>query len=184
MLASRFVAGSVLLLAFLQGLPDQADARQWRTTPRDMANDYVTIVDQRSDNELVMVAWLASRSLAIPQEDTTARAIVRKNMLVMVVHGHISDLGVFTFTDPTGVQVQTSKGEVRQPIPEEAWSPVLTGVVTLMQAMFSQGMGQFGRGVKLFVFDPQGIQECQKGNFWINYTGVQYDYKTPIPGCE
>ena len=46
-----------LVLAFLVALP--ATARPWNSTPVGLATNYLQIIDQRSDKEVVAIFWIA-----------------------------------------------------------------------------------------------------------------------------
>lgn len=181
----QVLATHALLLALLYGIPEGADARQWRMTPSAQAQEYSQIIDQRSNREIVIVWWVAPEVLEDDSPGTEqARSILQQYMLVGVAHVRISALGQFKYQEPTGLLVQLPNARARRPLDKTTLPPAVAGVVSVMGATFSQAMGQFGRGVHWYVFDGKGIESCRKGAFRIAYAGEQYGYVTPIPGCS
>lgn len=175
--------GAVVLLLFFSAF-ERADARNWKPTASSRAMDYVQITDNRSENELVMIWWIASEAFIVGQDlDQATANLLREYVIVAVVHMDISPVGQFTFRSPTGVLVKTSADWERQPIAEESFPPLLVGFLSILKSMLAQGLGPLGEGIRWFVFDGKGIESCGNGLFWVSYAGEQYDYKTPIPGC-
>jgi hypothetical protein len=181
----RFAISGLLLLTLGYGLPGTVAARLWRTTAAAQAVDYAQIIDQRSQREIVLVFWLAPETVdGNSPEVERARSVLEEYMLVGVAHARISAAGQFTFDRPAGVLIQTADGKARQPLDGRTLPPAVAGIISTLQASFSQGLGQFGEGTLWQVFDGKGIQSCQKGAFWVYYAGEQYGYATPIPGCR
>ncbi|MFQ5990536.1 MAG: hypothetical protein ACE5K9_11540 [Candidatus Methylomirabilales bacterium] len=184
------VVATFLILALLYSVPEGADARQWRMTPSAQAQEYSQIIDQRANNEVVLVWWVAPEVIEDDSPGTEeARAILRQYMLVGVAHAQISPLGQFKFQRPRGLRVQLPDAsgkrpmKGKRPMSKKSLPPAVAGVVSVLETTFSQAMGEFGRGVHWYVFDGRDISSCGNGAFWITYAGEQYSYKTPIPGC-
>ena len=102
----------------------------------------------------------------------------------MAVHGHFSPLGQITFTTHTDVTLRTKKDEIRQPLVKEGLPPAVMAGVSVLEALFSQALGKLGQGAQFYVFDGTGIDSCQEGGFWVSYADEEYNYDTPIPGCQ
>ncbi|MFQ5839648.1 MAG: hypothetical protein ACE5HK_02890 [Candidatus Methylomirabilales bacterium] len=181
----RSLLVGILIFTIGVSLPASGSARQWRASPSAQAQEYTQIIDQRSRTEVVFVWWIAPEIVDEQSPNAErARAILREYMLVAVARANVSPLGQFTFDSATSPLIQTPDGKARRPLAQRTLPPAVTAVVSMMQAVFSQALGQFGQGVQWYVFDGKGIESCGKGALWVAYAGEQYGYATPIPGCR
>jgi len=172
----------LLIFGFI--LPPTAEARKWRVKPTDLASDYSQIIDQRPGNEVVVVYWIAPETMDANMQNADAiKAMLREHMIVAVAHGSATASGRLSFRVPEGVALEDGEGKQREPLPKEAWPPMVTSFSAVIQGFLVQSMGQLGNGFHWFVFDGKGIDSCGKGRFWIRYAGERYNYETPIPGC-
>lgn len=160
-----------------------ADARQWKPSTTQMASDYLTIEHQKSENEFVLVMWMAPAMLGNTPEVKQAREFLSTYPMFLVAHAEITPLGEWKFIDPVDVVVETVDGEVRKPISSADLPPLLNTMQQYLSQILAQGMGQLGQNATSYVFAGQGINECKEGAIWLRYAGERYEYKTPVPGC-
>jgi hypothetical protein len=81
------------------------------------------------------------------------------------------------------VIIKDTTGATREPLAIDTLPFRVTFALNVLRQMFSQ-MGVFGKGIHFYVFDPSGIDSCKDGQFWVVYEGEEYEYRTPIPGCQ
>ena len=172
-----------LACLFVISLVVPLSARQWNATPTALAMDYVQIIDQRSQNEIVMLMWMAPPLLPDHPQNKEAREIVKQFIVLGVVHAKISNLGKFSFKDLPPPQMRVSATSYVEAIEVTSLPPVIVGVITTLQAVLRQNLGPMGKGIKWFVYDGKSVESCGRGRFWVKVTGTEYDYVTPIPGC-
>lgn len=62
--------------------------------------------------------------------------------------------------------------------------------LTALEGQFSQAFGLMGSffssmraSLKLFVFDAEQVNACEKGALSIPFSGETYTWETPFPGC-
>lgn len=161
-----------------------ADARQWNATPAALAQDYAQIIDTRSDREIVLVLWIAPQILPDNPENQAARDILARYLLVATVHADVSTVGTMSFRPPAEIVLHTDSGDERAPLDDGAIPPAAFGMMTAMQRVFTQSLGNMGAGTHWVTFDGAGVDGCGPGVFWIEFAGEKYDYQTPIPGCQ
>ena len=172
-----------LLAAILSTASLTAMARQWKATPTTLAQDYVQIVDSRSQREIVLILWLSPQIVDDSPANAAAKEVLSSYVVVGIIHADISTLGRFAFRTPENVALRTAGGAERKPLDQSEVAPAAAGIVTVMQNVFSQALGPMGEGTRWVTFDAARISSCEEGVFWIDYDGEQYDYRTPIPGC-
>jgi len=182
-LENRSLAFTLAAALLVAAVPGVADARPWKPTAEALALDYAQIIDQRSPNEMVLVMWLAPEIVADDEESDLARQILADYLVVAVVHGDISDLGQITFRKVASLDARTFGNTSLAPLDTGGLPPAVTGVISIMQGMFTQALGAMGQGTNWFVFDGSPVTSCGTGGFSIPYAGEVYEYATPIPGC-
>ncbi len=171
------------LAAILFAAASPATARSWKTTPYTRALQYLEIFDQRADNELVQIFWVAPELIKAEPKNKMAREALRKYIVIGTAHANISTLGEFTLLDSKEVVLRIEGGGKRRPLDPDSIAPAAAGMVTVMQRVFTQAIGKLGQGTHWLTFEGAGIDSCGPGVFWVDFAGEQYDYRTPIPGC-
>jgi hypothetical protein len=175
---------NLVLIAFLAGLGAEADARSWKTTPTQRAQDYLSIQDARANNEIVLTMWIAPEYYAPEQKYELVRNLLRTNAVIVIAHVQVRPTGEWKFFDPTNASIRHGNDAARQPLDRDTLSPALSGFLTAFEKSLSQGIGKLGTNMKLLVFDGAGIESCGNGVLWVDYAGENYSFKTPIPGCK
>ena len=176
------LAALALISAIALTLADDGDARQWRMSRTAQALDYTQILDDRGDEETVVVQWVTPE--VWDELDAAAEQMLRDFTVVSVVHYKVSPLGEIESYVPDTVTLLESDGvTIRDALDEANLPPALQGFLVAYSGMAKRGYGNMGAGFTIFVFDGEGIHSCQPGAFWVEYAGVRYDYRTPIPGC-
>ncbi len=187
MIAEKSVGPVWLLVLSLMlfGGSHAASARDWRPPkPEAAAIKYTQILDHRSPREHVMVWWIAPENLGASQGAEPARKVLREYLVVGVVHQDMSEMGTPSFRPISGVQIKTAEGTIVKPLAEADVPPAAAGLVAVIRNMYTQILGPLGQGMHWLTFKNNGIDSCKSGRFWVLYAGEQYDYETPIPGCE
>jgi hypothetical protein len=175
---------TMILLVLTFCVPSTGEARKWRVKPHDLASDYSQIIDQRPDNEVVVVYWFAPETLNANMPNADAlKAMLREHMIVGIAHGSAAQAGRIDFRAPEAPVLEDSDRKQRQTVAKENWPPLVTAFSAVIQKLLTQSLGQLGEGFHWFVFEAKGIDSCGKGRFWIQYAGERYNYDTPIPGC-
>jgi hypothetical protein len=181
MFLSLFVALGLIAVISLSPV-DTGDARQWSLSRTAQALDYTQILDDRAEDETVVVQWVTPE--VWEQLDAAAERMLRDYAVVSVVHYKVSSLGEIESYVPNGVRILESDGvTARTALDEANLPPALQGFLVAYSGMAKRGYGNIGSGFAIFVFDSVGIHSCKPGAFWVEYAGVKYDYRTPIPGC-
>ena len=183
----RHLLGATLAIALILfiALPP-ASSRTWRTTPDQLARDYLTINDTRPGGEMVLLMWLASPMLqpGINGRENLA-AILDRYVLIMAVHGHFDRVsGTASFDDITALQATDKNGAPLNALTQDKIPPTAAGIVTVMEGVFRQVVGPMGKGMKTFIFDSGSVGVCKSGVLSVPYAGETYTWKTPIPGCQ
>jgi len=174
----------IFTLVLMLVLSGAADARRWNANPTDLAMEYTQIIDQRSQNEIVVLMWFAPEMVEDSAENKTMQAILREYTVIAAVQTVISPLGKFTFSNTEEVILLTGDNRELKSIPEDDRPPVVAGAVNIMGSIMAQGLGAMGEGMTWYVFADSGVDSCGGGEFWILFAGEKYDYQTPIPGCR
>ena len=160
-----------------------AGARQWNTTPVNLAIDYAQIIDQRAEGEFVMLTWLPPEMLEDEAEFRTARAVLSEYFVITAVRTKVSPSGQYTFPNTEAVVLLSENNRKLVATPETELPPSASEVINTLGSMMALGLGPMGEGMKLFVFKDTGINSCGDGEFWVLFADEKYDCQTPIPGC-
>jgi hypothetical protein len=174
-------AAAMVALAF-----SPASARQWKATPEALARDYATINDSRPDGELVVLLWFVPQMI---RPDTpgasAATAMLKKYVMLMVVDGHVDKTtGTISFQDVNALEARDQNGKTLDTVARDSLPPANVAVVTAVEALFRQSFGAMGKGMKLFVFDSDGVDPCGKGRLSVAVADETYTWDTPFPSCQ
>ena len=169
---------------FILGCPP-ASSRVWKPSPEKLAQDYALITDTRSSGEFVLLQWFAPTLLNQSQAGATALAqMLKKYVVVMAVHARIDRVtGSFSIEDASSLQATNLQNKVLPPVAQASLPPTMIGALTAIETTFRQSIGNLGKGMKLFVFDSQGLDLCSKGRLSVSFAGEVYTWDTPLPGC-
>jgi hypothetical protein len=173
----------VLLSIVAIGLSWSASARQWNATPEAKAQEYLKIIDQRPNNEIVLVVWLAPAMIKNSAATKQLREVLEDYFLFGVTHVKVDNVGQFTFKNVSSPRLKPFNGESEAPIDTQQLPPAISGMVTTIQKTFQKLLGPLGKGVKWYIFDGKQLQSCGEGGFWIPYANTNYEFRTPVPGC-
>ena len=173
------VAFALLSLAVFLLSSSSAGARMWKPSATVVAQDYAQIIDDRSNDDIVIVWWL------LPQmfPDKAARDLVRKNVIFGVLRARVSSDVIFSFAEVDHLEVKRSDGTSLTPLSGDQIPPTVAGTLAALEAGFRQGLGAMGRGIHWFVFDGTDVDSCAKGGLSVPFAGEVYTYETPVPGC-
>jgi len=173
------VAFALLSLAVFLLSSSSAGARMWKPSATVVAQDYAQIIDDRSNDDIVIVWWL------LPQmfPDKAAQDLVRKNVIFGVLKAHVSSDVTFSFSEVDHLDVKQSDGTPLTPLSGDQIPPTLAGTLAIIEAGLRQGLGAMGRGIHWFVFDGTDVDSCAKGGLSVPFADEVYTYETPVPGC-
>ena len=174
---------AVALICFVALAP--ASSRTWRTTPDQLARDYLTINDTRPGGEIVLLMWFAP-PLVQPQMTgaDTLRAVLEKYVLIMAVHGNLDKAsGTLSFENIDSLQANDQNGTPLTLLPRDNLPPTAAGMVVAMEGMMRQSLGSMGKGMKMFIFDTGSLGACKAGVMSVPFAGETYTWKMPVPGC-
>ena len=172
-----------LACVFVIGLVIPLSARQWNATPTALALDYVQILDQRSQNEIVMLMWVAPAMIPDLPENKPVREVLEEFIILGALHADINNVGNFSYRVLSPPQLRISSTDFVEAIDVNSIPPGIAGLITTVQEVFRQNFGPMGKGIKWFVYDGRLVESCERGRFWVKVSGTEYDYVTPIPGC-
>ncbi len=128
--------------------------------------------------------WIAPEYLAPEQGSESVRNLLGTYTVVVIAHVQILPTGEWKYFDPTNASIRHGNDAARQPLDRDTLPPVLIGFLTAFEKSLSQGLGKLGANMRLQVFDGAGIESCSNGVLWVDYTGENYSFETPIPGCK
>jgi hypothetical protein len=158
-----------------------AMARNWKAAPADVARDYSQILDNRGNGEIVMSWWFSAPMLAGYPD---AQAALDKYVIIGVIHAHVATGGTMVFDPDNTVAARDGNGKALTLLTGSAIPPTVGGMLTSLEGMMSQALGQMGQGIRWDVFDAGAVHACGKGGLSVDYAGTTYTYDTPIPGCQ
>jgi len=144
-------------------------ARNWAHNPVAMAEDYLSIVDNRALGDMVMVVWAASPLSPPGPERAKAAAVFDKFGLIGVVHAKGASDGTFSAIDEPAPSASAGNGTPLSLLSNDNLSPEVLGVITIMEAVMNRAMGQTGKAMKWYVFDP-AVLPCEKGALTVKYS--------------
>jgi hypothetical protein len=130
-----------LIGGLLLAIPHGSYARQWKPTKTSLAQEYLKIEHQRSENEIVLVMWLAPSFIENIPGNEAAREALSEYAMIVLTHAQISTLGQWSFTEPKDVVIETGDNDIRQPIPEGRLPPLVSAMSGMLSKILSQGLG-------------------------------------------
>jgi hypothetical protein len=165
--------------------PSPALSRMWKVTPEAMARDYVTINDTRPGGELVMLMWFVPQMVPSNSVSNAGQDMLKKYVVIAVVHGQM-DLaaGALSFRDIDRLEARDQGGRALTAIAGDDLPPTNIGMLRALEGVFRQSLGALGKGMKMFVFDGQGMDSCKQGRLSVPFANETYTWDTPIPGCR
>ncbi|MGH6872573.1 MAG: hypothetical protein ACREHE_13815 [Rhizomicrobium sp.] len=175
--AFAIVAGFALAVVLAFG---PAAARNWKSTPQDLAQDYSQILDNRGKGELVMIWWISSP--VMPQYPD-AQKVLDRYVIIGVVHANVTPGGTMEFDPDSTVTVKDGAGTTLTELPVNSQPPVVAGMLTTLEGVLRGALGSMGQGIHWLVFEGGNTSACTKGELSVQYSGETYTYQTPIPGC-
>lgn len=166
--------------AVVAGAP--AQARTWNPKGVGLAQDYSVIVDNRPNQEIVMLMWLSS---PLVQNSPTAQALLDKYIILGLVHGKQDVGGKFDFDPQLGLTAKDSQGTALKALSGDEIPLGVQAAVVAFGGVMKQSFGAMGQGMQFFVFEASdSLRACgTKGRLIVPFAGTDYTYDTPIPGC-
>ena len=154
------------------GLSD-ASSRSWKATPSAIARDYATINDTRPGGEFILLMWFVPPMV---QPSATGApvlsATLQKYVVMMAVHGHLDKTtGSISFEDINTLEARDQSDKPLTLLARSDLPPATTGMLSAVEAMFRQSFGAMGNGMKMFVFQAEGTNACQKGHLSVPLAG-------------
>jgi hypothetical protein len=132
-----------------------------------------------------MLMWFAPPTVA-PEAPNAAqmRALIGKYVFIGLTHGHFDKtIGTVTFDETNTLEAKDGSGKPLVLVDRSSLPPATLGAVTVIERIFQQSFGAFGRGMKMFVFEAGDVNACEKGELAIPFAGETYTWETPFPGC-
>ncbi len=86
--------------------------------------------------------------------------------------------------NPEMVTAVNTDSKVLVAISEDKLPPFAVSASDLLKKVMTNGLGKIGSGLKVFMFDGRQIDRCAVGVVTVNYLDEQYEFQTPLPGCE
>jgi hypothetical protein len=165
--------------------PCPASARQWKATPEALARDYATINDTRAGGELILLLWFVPQ-MAPPNSAGAGilAKMLQRYVVIAAVHGRLErTTGTISFEDIDGLKARDQTGKPLTPVARDDLPPTNIGMVASIEGLMRQSLGPMGKGMKIFVFDADGLDSCKQGQLAIPLAGETYTWDTPFPGC-
>jgi hypothetical protein len=184
--SQSFLKPMMLLATTAVLLSSPASSRQWKATPEALARDYGQIVDSRGVGEIIVLSWMVPQG--IPMQNPGApvmRDMLQHYVLVLAVHSQFDKTtGAVSFKDGEEISLKDQAGKPLTPVARETLPPTNIAMITAMEAVFKQSLGQMGAGMKAYLFNAAGADACKKGQLAAQFAGETYTWDTPFPGCD
>ena len=174
-----FVGALGFAVLFWVAFAPLVQARSWKPAMKQLASDYATIIDERNIRDIRVIFWLAPPIM----DPGRAAELADKYVIIGVARGGFSAEGRATFDSIDSLQVKDANAMPLQRLTGEAIPPLVAGTVAILESMFSQSLGTFGKGIHWFVFAGGTVHACGNGGISIPFAGETYTYDTPFPGC-
>jgi hypothetical protein len=179
---------AVALVAVLLACAASAPAwpRTWKSSPRELVRDYVTITDLRRDGEIVTLLWFVSGMVESDAPGAAAiKPLLDRYVIMAAVHGKLDrTTATYSFDDISTLEAKDQTGKPLMRVARNDLPPTMTGILAILEAMFRKSLGAMGEGMKVFVFDASGVNSCGPGGLAVSLAGETYTWQTPIPGCS
>jgi hypothetical protein len=140
--------------------------------------DYLQIIHQKTNNQMVLLWWVASPMMG----DRQTADVLDKYVVLAIVDAHIDPTGTTTYA-VGDLTPQDGSGKPLKRIGEADMPPALTATISGLRAMMQQMLGQMGKGMQLIAYEAGDVRPCTKGALSVLYGGETYTYDTPVPGC-
>lgn len=161
-------------------------SRQWKTTPDALARDYGTINDTRENGEIVMLMWFVPK--VVQPGAVNAGMVVsmlEKYVVLMVLHGRIDkQTGSMSFEEIENLEPRDQNGKPLAAVERGVLPPTNVAMLAMLETAFRQSLGPAGKGMKLFVFEGNGVSSCGNGRLSVPLANETYTWDTPFPGCQ
>jgi hypothetical protein len=162
-------------------LASPATPREWKETPKALAQEYAFIHDDRGNGRMVMVMWLVPEMF----DEGQAREMLRKNLVLGVIDAKVDALGTFSYSSADSITLSDASGAPVHMLTSSEIPPTVAGLLTIMEAVIGKSMGAMGQNFHWYVFDGSKINACSaNAGFAVNLAEEHYTYATPIPGCS
>lgn len=169
----------IVLVALIACSGQPGDARLWKPSPQQQAQDYGTIVHNKGSTDgRVSVTWLAP-----PGFSGTAQQLFEKYVVITITHVLPTGGGLPEYQDIEGVEVTDEAGNPLKPVNPDQFPPNLVSMFAGADAVLKQTTQ--GRGkVKNLVFEAGPVRACEKNSgLIVVFEGEKYTWDAPIPGC-
>ena len=163
-----------------------ASSRTWKSTPDKLAVEYAVISDTRPSGDLVLLMWFAP-PIVRPDAPNAAqvRALLDEYIFLAAAHGHLDRAtGTISFENIDTLEARDAAGKPLASVERSSMAPTTVGAVAIIERLFQQAFGAMGRGMKMFVFKPDDVHACEKGELSVPFVDENYTWETPIPGCS
>jgi hypothetical protein len=181
------IRATVLALCFVMLLVTPSSARPWKPRPEIVARDYGLILDNRSNNEQVLIMWVVRPGLSAPPGSPGAAvldATFDEHVVIFLSHSHLNPgTAESTFETVNSLNAMDWQQRSLKPLSREKLSPASNGVLTTMEQAMRQAYGKMGEHFNGFVFEAGAVRACEQGGLAVLYAGETYTWETPIPGC-
>lgn len=154
------------------------DARVWKPTPQQEAQDYGTIMHNKGAKDgRVSISWLAS-----PGFPGTAQQLFEKYVVINITHVLPTGGGLPEYQDIEGVEVTDHAGNALKPVSQDQYPPNLVAVFAGAEAALKPSTQGHGKA-KSLVFEAGAVRACGKNSgLVVMFEGEKYTWETPIPG--
>lgn len=152
-----------------------------------------------SDGELTMNFWIPTNYWEVTAEATPdvtpeiaeqLKMIMKPYIIVLTAHTPISTGLGFDFADETtmrnSIKLVDSEGNKYKPLKNEDVEYDAMNIIGSMKPVFSQMIGEMGRGMHFYIFEnvnAEGepiVNEDDEGSFTIIHSGRSFRYSTPL----
>jgi hypothetical protein len=156
-----------------------ADARPWKPTPQQEAQDYALINHNKGGAAgRVIINWIAA-----PGFSGTIQQLFEKYVVISITHSITSPGGLTEYDDIEGVQVTDQAGHELKPVNPNDYPPTLVSILAGADATMRQSTQGRGKN-KTLVFEAGAVHACDKNSgLIVLFEGEKYTWQTPFPGC-
>lgn len=155
-------------------------SRDWKPTQATLARNYLLISDTRDVHDIRMIFWIAPPIVSEP----SAQQVLKDYVVLGVVRARGSATGTMSFDPIDTLEAKDGEGKPLQLLRGDDIPPAINGVVTVLEGVFGQSFGAFGKGFHWFVFAAGAVNACKDGGLSVPFADEDYSYPTPIPGCQ
>ena len=168
----------ILAILMVALAASSAEARLWKPTPLQIAQDYSVIIHNRSPDGVVVVQWMAPTTITAP----IMQEILDKYVVLSISRTLPTPAGIMAWQDVVGVEARDGGGTALKAVTDDALPPSLVGFTAQINAANRQS-SQGASKAKLLVFESGKVNACAKGGLQVSFEGENYIFDTPMPGC-